>query len=316
MGSLCEPLCTTKEIKFTNCLGSHLLKLYVFKAEWKGQPLVIKSLRPYSHHRDRVRFLNTFRLLGYNPGKSPLPDSTIIDPDMKLTRQQFIEQANTTLFYSIFGGKYTDATKEVLEHVVSECDLHGDGVLGNEEIERCWRIVETEEYMLASLLDGNPALFKVLGICGELYAEDYATPLDSPQYVGTESFLVSKRPWKFRAALAIAILGMLERLEDTPYGPVHYCDVKEANFGIVKSDGQMIAKSIDLDSGWLGGINAGVKFQMKAYNIKCTTNEDCRFIHCHMQCNLTSHTCSARMAFNNFHVSCSDKLVVEGYCVL
>ncbi len=302
-GSLCEPLCKTKELKFTKCLGAHLLKLYVFEAEMNGKPVIIKSIRSNDHHHNRMKFLNSFRLMGYNPDKSPLPKSSDILPNMKLTREQFIEQANTTLFYSIAGKKYTERTKKVLEQVVTECDLHGDGVLGREEIERCWRIVETEEYTIALLVEENPALFKVFGLCGELYAEEFATPLDSKQYIGTEGFLVSKRPWNLRAKLAISILDMLEELEDTPYGALHYCDVKEANIGISEKQGLMVAKSIDLDSGWFGDINGGVKFQLKTYNTSCTTDNDCRFIHCHSQCNSTSHTCSARMAFNNFQVS-------------
>lgn len=303
-GSLCEPLCTTKEIKFTSCLGAHLLKLYVFKAEWKGKPLVIKSIRPYSHHQHRVQLLNSFKMLGYDPRNSPLPQSTNIDPNMKLSREQFIVQANATLFHSIFGRKYTDRTKRVLGQVVSECDLRGDGILGSEEIRHCWRIIETEEYMLASLLDGHPALFEVYGLCGEFYAEQFATPLDSTDYIGAEGFLVPKRPWNFRAEVAIALLDMLEELEDTPYGGLHYCDVKEANFGLAKTSGRLVAKLIDLDSGWLGEENGGVKFQLKTYNNTCAVDDDCRFIHCHSRCNSTSHTCSGRMAFNNFHVSC------------
>ena len=252
---MCKPLCETKEIRFTKCLGAHLLKLHVFEAEWDGQPVIIKSIRPYKHHRDRVRFLNQFRLMGYDPAKLPVPASVEIAPNAKLSSKQFIEQANATLFYGLAGKTYTNSTRKLLEQVILQCDLHGDGILEKEEIEKCWRIIETEEYVIATLLEGHPSLFHLLGICGELYAEDFATPLDSLQYLGSEALMIQKRSWKFRAKLALAILDMLDELEKTPYGPLHYCDVKESNIGIVESNGRLIAKSIDLDSGWFGRVS-------------------------------------------------------------
>ena len=41
-GSLCIPLCHTKEIKFKQCLG-HGVKLHVLEAEWKGNAIVLKT---------------------------------------------------------------------------------------------------------------------------------------------------------------------------------------------------------------------------------------------------------------------------------
>lgn len=41
-GSLCRPLCDTKEIVFRKCLG-HGVKLYVLEAEWNGATIVLKT---------------------------------------------------------------------------------------------------------------------------------------------------------------------------------------------------------------------------------------------------------------------------------
>lgn len=51
--------------------------------------------------------------------------------------------------------------------------------------------------------------------------------------------------------------------------------MKEADFGLVRQHGQLVAKVLDLDSGWLGDQNAGVKFQLLTNNNTCATDGDC-----------------------------------------
>ena len=41
-GSLCKPLCDTKEIQFLKCMG-HGVKLHVFKAQWNGNTVILKA---------------------------------------------------------------------------------------------------------------------------------------------------------------------------------------------------------------------------------------------------------------------------------
>ena len=41
-GSLCKPLCITKEVEFKSCLG-HGVKLHVLEAEWNGERVVLKA---------------------------------------------------------------------------------------------------------------------------------------------------------------------------------------------------------------------------------------------------------------------------------
>ncbi len=299
-GSLCEPLCKTKEIQFTKCLGAHALKLYVFEAEWKGKPVIIKSVRPYPQHRDRIWYLRKLRPKGYDPTRLPLPVK--IDKSMKLTREEFIKQANATLFHGIAGGRHSESTERVLWQVVSDCDLQGDGLLHHDEIVRCWEIVESEEYMIASLLQGNPGVSEVYGVCGRLFAEEFATPLDSDLYLGSKSVLSSQRSWEFQVKLVLAILDLLDAIEDTPYGTLYYCDVKEANIGVVKRNGQYVAKAIDLDSGWFGDSVSVLKFQKKVFDNYCEADSECDFVACHFACNSTSHTCSDRVISNNFQV--------------
>ena len=41
-GSLCRPLCETKEIEFEKCLG-HGVKLHVLRARWKDTTVILKT---------------------------------------------------------------------------------------------------------------------------------------------------------------------------------------------------------------------------------------------------------------------------------
>lgn len=76
-GSLCEPLCVTKEIQFQKCLG-HGVKLHVLQAEWKGSTIVIKTPKP----------------LGSRLARTHLEDS---GKDLKLTREEFIAHVRRSL---------------------------------------------------------------------------------------------------------------------------------------------------------------------------------------------------------------------------
>ncbi len=296
-GSLCKPLCETKEINITKCIGGHGVKPLVLVAERKAKPVIIKSVRPYLLHSERIRYLRNLRPLGYDPSKLDIPE--YVNEFAKLTRGQFIKQANATLYYGIGGGRISQYTERVLKQVVSECDLHGDGLLERDELIRCWQIVESEEYMIASLLAGSSAVPKVYGVCGELYAEEYVAPL---QLKGFMTFLDNQRSWKTRATIALAILDLLVAIENTPYGTLHLCDVKAANIGVIQDNGRYIAKAIDLDSGWFGESMRMVKFQRLVLGQKCKSDVECDFLKCHFACNIASHTCTDKVISSNFQV--------------
>ena len=142
--------------------------------------------------------------------------------------------------------KYDERTLKVLEDVFTECDIHKDGILNSDEAEICWQLVESDsEYMLYSLLQGNDGVPGVYGTCGSTYAVEY---------VSSELLkAMGQQDWKVRTELSLSFLDMIESIEQTPYGPLHLCDVKATNFGIVRRDGKLVAKVIDVDMTWFEG---------------------------------------------------------------
>lgn len=125
-----------------------------------------------------------------------------------------------------------ERTLGVVRNIISECDLGHDGVLSYWEVVTCWQLVNTAEYVLYSLLHDHPAALNVRGVCGYMYAVEYAV---SAPFLGFSTTLSEHRSWKSRVGLALALLDMIEALENTTYGTLYLCDVQESNFGIVSA---------------------------------------------------------------------------------
>ena len=125
----------------------------------------------------------------------------------------------------------SERTLQVSNKIVSECDVGGDKVLSFWETITCWQLAISDEYVLYSLLNGNDAMLELYGACGNMYAVEYAA---AQPFIEYQSSLTDNRSWALRAQLAVALLDMIEALENTPYGTLYLCDVQESNFGIVR----------------------------------------------------------------------------------
>ena len=131
----------------------------------------------------------------------------------------------------IKGQPYGDErTLKILQNIINECDVGNDGSLSHRELTTCWQLLDTTEYIIYSLLQDNAATPNVYGVCGNMYAVEYA---DAAPFLGFTSSFFDDRSWELRAELAVALLDMIEVLENTTYGTLHVCDVQESNFGIV-----------------------------------------------------------------------------------
>lgn len=186
-------------------------------------------------------------------------------------------------------------TVQVIEDIFTECDVGSDGVLNFNEALPCWQLVETDEYVLFSLLRGMSAIPNIYGACGTVYAVQYAA---SEPYFGIETSMAEARPWKLRAKLALALLEMIESVERTPYGTLYLCDIQESNFGMIHSEGRLVAKAIDVDISWFeAAMRSAVEFEK---NKTCSDNSDCDFISCQVEC--IHNKCSGQLFSNNLMV--------------
>ena len=125
--------------------------------------------------------------------------------------------------------------------------MHADGVLHDHELVICWQLLMTSEYVRFALLQGRSGIPDLYGNCGLMYAVQFVNP---KPFLGYKTVDADKRSWKYRVQLSLALLDMIESVEETPYGTFHICDMQEANFGIVETDGKLVAKAIDIDTGF------------------------------------------------------------------
>ena len=188
------------------------------------------------------------------------------------------------------------STLAAVERLFSECDVLGDGQLSYTEAVVCWQLLETDEFVLLSVLTGVSAVPDLYGTCGNMYAMQYAT---SHPFLEREIPLLDRRSWQFRARLAIALIEMVHSLETTPYGTLHLCDVKGSNFGVVRHSGSrsLAAKAIDLD---LSLFESGLVHHWRLK--QCHSNSQCDFVNCRVACNADTHTCSGPMTSSNLQV--------------
>ena len=192
------------------------------------------------------------------------------------------------------------STLAAVERLFSECDVLGDGQLSYTEAVVCWQLLETDEFVLLSVLRGVSAIPDLYGTCGNMYAMQYAT---SDPFLANVPTAVDNRSWQFRAHLAIALIEMVQSLEATPYGTLYLCDVQEPNFGVVHRSGlgELVAKAIDVDISWFEPVmKSSVEFEKDK---SCQSGSECDFVSCRVACDKATHTCAGRLWSNNLQVN-------------
>ena len=206
------------------------------------------------------------------------------------------------------GGRYSPAIADFLRQTFNECDVAGDGVLLHDEALLCLQLLRTAEYATLSLLRGgaaSPSLLAaspaLLGVCGLMYAVQYAP---SAPFLGYRTPLADTRSWSFRSRLAVALLDMVERLEETALGTLYLCDMQEDNFGVVRgAGGRLVAKAIDVDIAWFGPALQQEVTSGAELSRPCSADGDCAFARCQVACNHTTGFCSGQLASSNLQVS-------------
>ena len=107
-----------------------------------------------------------------------------------------------------------------------------------------WSLIQDNEYVLSRLYASLDVFPTLMGTCGGFFAVEGLEPLSYPTYMAKLSF----NQWAQRVSVALAMLDLLDELENVFEEPIHLCDVKPEHFGI--SDFGKV-KVLDLDSVFL-----------------------------------------------------------------
>ena len=260
----------------------HKGKEHIILAEWNGESIVLKADTDLSSTtRIHFRHMSEERKASYT-----------------LSTEMFLKLAADSLKFNLFGHKDNPETKTLAEQILAECNQGKDDILSFLEALYCFHLIDEQEIMLTLALQGVSGIPKLLGICGNLYAVEFASTMSlaGVPVIG----LLDPRSWEFKVKLAVALIEMVESFESTQYGVLYNCDVQEANFGFVVQGDRFVAKSIDSDFSMLEELFLRtLEFES---NNSCSTDKDCNFLDCKIPCDKASNKCSGHLVSSNLQV--------------
>lgn len=216
-----------------------------------------------------------------------------------LSTEMFLDFATRSLRYNVFGTKENPDIEMLADYILAECSQRDDEVLSFSEALYCFHLTDELEFVLTLALQGVSGIPKLFGVCGNMYAVEYAS---ITSLAGGPLFEINDpRGWEFKVTLAVALIEMVESFEVTNFGILYNCDVQESNFGFVKQSNKVIAKSIDSDFSMLeASLLRTLEFESSN---NCSDDMDCDYIDCKIPCNKTSQRCSGHLTSNNLQVN-------------
>ncbi|XP_066257589.1 divergent protein kinase domain 1C [Euwallacea similis] len=274
IGSLCAPLCVSKDINSLTCHSFQTTKQPVFSAEWHNIKLVFKSVptdvQPIHWHDNGVlkyptekEFLSTIR--------------TIVKRKLNLTLAY-----DTAVRLARLKPSYEE--KNVLKRRL--------------EMESLWNLLQDNEYLLSTIFTDKDVFPQLIGTCGGYFAVEYLEPLPFSHSTAVFSLGDSKEDWGLRLRVALQILELLDELETSFREPFHLCDIKMNHFGVTSDKKKL--KFIDLDEVFPRTIISSIFKDI----ISCNGDEDCDFLDCRSFCNKSIHKCHSNVGNNNLQIIC------------
>jgi hypothetical protein len=159
-------------------------------------------------------------------------------------------------------------------------------------MESLWSLINQDEFLFMSVFQDVPFIPKIYGSCGAYYVTEFAPP----GQILSPSFFNAKKEgmWRKRVDIALGILEISSSLDIDFHEPLHFCDIKEENFGI-NSNNQV--KILDTDS-----LFFDTSMMKDLADPKCKTHDDCDFFDCRGWCDVNTHQCVAKRTNNNIQV--------------
>ncbi|KAL8559434.1 hypothetical protein ACOMHN_045231 [Nucella lapillus] len=293
-GSLCRPLCESRQVQFQSCTNFHA-----------GKRVSIMSCSDFCVPGQTVSAVL----------KYPNDNISVVLSDHP---ESFPEESEASSFYLYTGNMIRDALKlEVgfvpfpleanLTEIMWERGSHKytDSTQAKRAAFRSiMMVIDQSEYKMVKALESSDVVPQIYGTCGAMYLQESCPPavLDdaAASYVDPKHVPV---PWEQKATTIIQLLDLIRRLEQQFPQVLHLCDVKETNFGVC-ADGSM--KVIDADSVFFEG-----PMMETLQSSECQTHEDCNFFDCGGWCQTEAGKCYSAITNNNLQTVCRDVLTSE-----
>lgn len=272
IGSLCAPLCVSKDIHSLTCHSFQAAKEAVFSAEWHNIKLVFKSV---STDVQPVHW--------YDNGVLKYPTEKEF---LQTIRTIVKRKLNLTLAYD------TALRLARLKPSYEEKDI----VKRRQEMDSLWHLLQDNEYLLSTIFTDKDIFPQLIGTCGPYFAVEYLEPVPFSSAIFTMGDTLEE--WGQRLKFALQILELLDELETSFREPFHLCDIKLDHFGYIKNRKKL--KFIDLDEAFPRTVISSL---FKEIN-NCWVDDDCEFLDCRSSCNKTTNKCRTAIGNNNIQIVC------------
>jgi hypothetical protein len=153
-------------------------------------------------------------------------------------------------------------------------------------------LIVQDEYTFTKLFHGMPYVPQLYGTCGHFYAVEYSPS----EHVLDPKFFKQNKHWSQRVQIAIDLLGIVRSLDEDYKEPVHFCDIKENNFGI-SSGYRPVVKIVDSDT-----IISESVLHTRMNMTSCWKHTYCDKVDCHGLCNFARNICEPVRSNNNQQV--------------
>lgn len=284
-GSLCQPLCEAKTIRYQACKDFHA-----------GKEVFILACNDFCQANEEVPAV--LKTSAKNITILSVGHGIFID---KLDKNKFVRNMNRIIRNSVnstFGFVPFPGTADAIEILWEKnYEEYWNNQTGFQAAERTIiSLLDQSEYVYAKVLERSGIVPRIYGTCGPLYLQESCPPgpLD-PEIISLTYDTVSPTSWAEQAAVIMKLLRLLQQLDHGFSEPLHLCDVKGSNFGVCM-DGRV--KVIDLDSAFFDTMMTNIM-----NTSVCQTHEDCNFFDCRGHCNKNLGECFPVKTNNNLYVS-------------
>lgn len=287
-GSLCSSLCDSSNIVYHKCTNYKRGKRVVFAECTNSCVNGSTIMTVLKSKNDKQDILNL--------PKDKKGD--ISEDGQRMARTIFLDTVYNSMHYQIPAGANVFSFLWSLDYsdFIHSSTLTYPVDLAFKSI---WSLIQQDEYLFMKLYQKElhyiPRLY---GTCGPFYFMEFAPP---GKILNPTIFHPSRSSWKDRAKIALGILEIAQSLETHFHEPVHFCDIKEENFGIAEDKS---VKILDTDSLFFDEIMMRILQEQK-----CTSHEDCDFFDCRGWCNKAGGKCVANRTNNNLQVCIFCKII-------
>ena len=286
LGDMCLELCEVETVVPVQCQAGHQGKDVVFEASFRDIEVFVKG-RTADLENDSAGVVFWTD-----------DDGEVNYPDMKQFQMMVETHLRMNMNLSIEGNTFYKLWPTILNR--ESFSEEQNKVLLRNSMKNIWTLILDNEYVFSRLFQHFDVFPELFGSCGGLYVVEKMKPLNMPHYLQR----VNYQGWVERVKVGLAILDLVEELENMFDHPLHLCDIKSEHFGL-SVHGRV--KYLDVDSVFL----KPVVDKTVGDGTECENHEDCDLFDCKGQCDLLTKKCRGSVVNNNLQVIC-EKILLGG----